>query len=207
MITNVVKRKEGDLVANLQTYVHKMKFKGDSTYPDGGTPGFEAALQAAAGLKITPIEVIAINCGAYKTQVTETPAIIQTDVETWPVADQDGNTILYKLNGADEATLTLSGAHTTRAQLAASLDAIAGVRAYDDGAQVTFKTDEVGEDASFEITGGTALTAYGLVVGNNIGSDDLLLRVNDIADGADAGVKAASTDLSGTDFEVLVISE
>jgi len=206
MITNVLKRKEGDLCANLQTYAHKIKFTGDATYPDGGTPGFVATLQAAVGLKITPIEVIAINCGAYKTQVTETPAIVQTDVETWPVADQDGNTILYKLNGADEATLTLSGAHTTRAQLAASLEAISGIHAYDDGAQVTFKTDEVGEGASLEITGGTALAAYGLVAGNNIGSDELLLRVNDIADGADAGVGAASTDLSGTVFEVLVIS-
>jgi hypothetical protein len=204
---NVTVKNVAGRVANLQPYFHTVEFPGDAAYPDGGTPGIKAILQAAIGLKIKPVAVQTVNCGAYLPEITETPATIQTAAPSWPVADQDGNTIVYKLNGADEATLTLSGIHTSRASLAASLDAITGVRAYDDGVQVTFKTDKVGEDASFEIVSGTALTAYGLSAGDNVGSAEQLLRINNVADGTDAGAKTASTDLSGTTFKVLVISE
>lgn len=206
-ITNVsVLRSIGE-VANLQPYFHVMKFTGDEDYPDGGTPLFKTEIAKASVPGLQPIAVMAINCGAYTTQVTESPAVVQTAAPSWPVADQNTKTILYKLNGGAEQTLAFSGTTTSRAHVAAAIDALASIRAYDDGAQVTVKTDDVGDDVTLEITGGTALTALGLEVGVNTGTDDLLLRVNNVADGTDVGAKTADTDLSSQEFEVLVISK
>lgn len=205
-ITNMTLKKVAGRVANLQPYHHTVKFTGDAAYPDGGWPGIKALLQAAVGLKIDPIAVQAVNCGAYLPQLTETPPAIQTAPASWPIDDLDGLTMLYKLNGADEATHTF-GTTTSQAHLAAELDAIAGVHAYaDDDSEVTFKTDEVGPDASFEITGGTALVKAGLAVGEHVGTEDLLLRINAVATGADAGANDPSLDLSAVTFELLVVS-
>lgn len=205
---NITVKNVAGRVANLQPYFHTIEFPGDAAYPDGGTPGIKAILQAAIGIKVKPVCVQNINCGAYLPEITETPAVVQTAAAEWPIADQAENTLTYKLNGADEATLTFaSSTHTSRTQIASAIDAISGMRAYDDGTQVTIKTDRVGPGASLEFTGGTALEACGISLGENVGSEDQLLRVNAVATGADAGAKTASTDLSETTFKVLVISE
>ena len=183
-----------------------VRWTGDAAYPDGGS-AIETILKTTCedgGL--TPVGIVPGDCGVYRPILTETPAVLQTVVAAWAVADQDGNTLLYKLNGAAVATLTLTGAHTSRAHLAASINAIAGVHAYDDGVQVTVKTDRTGTGASFEITGGTANPVYLFSTTAVTGSTTKLVKVMTETN-VDAGANTVSTDLSGTEFNATFLCE
>ncbi len=175
---------------------------GDAAYPYGGSDITDALRTAAQDFGLEPIACVPADCGAYLPVITETPAILPSAAASWPVADQDTNTLTYKVNGGAEQTLTLAGAHTTRAHLAASINAgISGVFAYDDGSQVQIMTDRTGEDAAFEITGGTANAAYLFSTTAVAGTDDKLLKVLAIGTGADAGAGTPTgTDLSATEF-------
>jgi hypothetical protein len=190
----------------LNARVDVIKFTGDATYPDGGTSGIEATIRAGIGREVTLIAIMPQDCGVYRPVLTETPASVKT-VATYPTADQVGNTILYKLDGGAEQTVTLAGAHTTAAHLAASMNAEAGLHAYEDSdGQCIVKTDDVGPDATLQITGGTANTAYAFPTTLNTGSTAKLLKVLTEAF-VDAGANVASTDLSGTTFEIAVLSK
>ena len=177
------------------------RWTGDALYPNGGS-AITSVLRTAAGDNgIEPIACIPADCGVYRPVITETPAVLETGVASWPVADQDTKTLTYKVNGGAEATLTLAGAHTSRAHLAASINSgIAGVLAYDDGTQVTIKTIRTGEDASFQVMGGTANTVYLFDTTAVAGSSTKLLKVFTEANVDAAAAPPATVDLSGTEF-------
>lgn len=190
----------------LNARVDVIKFAGDSAYPDGGTAGIQAAIRTGLGREVTPVAIMPQDCGVYRPVLTETPASVTT-VATFPTPDQVGNTVLYKLDGGAEQTVTLAGAHTSAAHLAASMNAETGLHSYVDGSgQCIVKTDDVGPDATLQITGGTANAVYGFPTTLNTGSTDKLLKVLTQAN-VDVGANTASTDLSGTTFEIAVISK
>lgn len=182
-----------------------VRWTGDAAYPDGGS-AIEAILRTTCqDGSLTPVAIVPGDCGVYRPLITETPASVLT-AATWATADQDTNTLTYKLNGAAEATLTLAGVHTSRAHLAASIDAVAGLQAYDDGTQVQVKTDLKGTGASFQITGGTANAVYLFPTTLNSGSATKLVKVMTQAN-VDAGHDTLSTDLSGTEFNATFLCE
>jgi len=183
-----------------------VRWTGDAAYPDGGSAITTILRTTCEDGGVTPVAVVPGDCGVYRPIITETPATLLTQVVAWPVADQDTNTILYKLNGAAVATLTLAGAHTARAHLAASIDAIAGLQAYDDGVQVTVKTDLKGPNASFQVTGGTANAVYLFSTTAVVGSTAKLLKVMTEAN-VDVGHDAPSTNLSATEFNATFLCE
>lgn len=182
-----------------------VRWTGDAAYPDGGS-AIETILRTTClDGSLTPVVIVPGDCGVYRPLITETPASVLT-AATWATADQDTNTLTYKLNGAAVATLTLAGVHTSRAHLAASIDAIVGLQAYDDGTQVQVKTDLKGTGASFQITGGTANAVYLFPVTLNSGSATKLVKVMTQAN-VDAGHDTLSTDLSGTEFNATFLCE
>jgi len=137
----------------------------------------------------------------------QTPASVTSDA-TFPTADQDTKTITYKVDGGTEQTLTLSGAHTTAAHLAASFTAETGVHAYVDGAgQVIVKSELRGEASGIEITGGTANTVYDFPTTENVGSTAPKLMIIDSATGLDVGLDSPSTDLSSYTWDCVLLSE
>ena len=184
----------------------RVRWTGDAAYPDGGS-AIETILRATCRDQgLSPVAVVPGDCGVYRPLLTETPASVLTAAAAWATADQDGNTLIYELNGAAAVTETLAGAHTTRAHLAATLDAIAGVQAYDDGTQVQIKTDLKGPGASFQITGGTANAVYLFPTTLSQGSATKLVKVMTETN-VDAGHDTASTDLSGTEFNATFLCE
>jgi hypothetical protein len=206
-IENMTKADQGGVSPAASLYCDLVKFAGDAVYPYEGVAGIEGIVRTAVGRAVTLLGVIGQQCGAYEPVITETPAYV-TDAATFPTADQDTKTLKYKLNGADEATLTLSGAHTTAAHLAASITAITGIEAYvDSTGHVLVKTDKRGAAATLEITGGTANTVYLFPTTVNYGSDDKLLVIKNKSDGTNAGSKTATADLSGTNFDMVVLSK
>ena len=179
---------------------------GDAAYPDGGS-AIETILRATClDQGLTPVALVPGDSGVYRPLLTETPAVLATVVAAWPVADQTGNTLIYKLNGAAAITHTLVGAHTSRAHLAASLDALDGIHAYDDGVQVTVKSDRTGTGASFQITGGTANAVYLFSTTAVAGTAVKLVKVMTETN-VDAGANTVSTDLSGTEFNATFLCE
>lgn len=192
-------------------FVSRIRFTAAADYVDGGVDE-TALLRAAVSRNITPIAVIGCRCIAgttrtYEPKIMFTMASVQS-AATFPTADQDTKTLTYILNGAAEATLTLSGAHTTAAHLAASINAIAGIHAYvDDTGQVTVKTDRDGADANLQITGGTANAVYLFPTTANVGSDTPLLAIFDGATGLDAGLNDPSLDLSAYEFVATILSK
>jgi len=183
-----------------------VRWTGDAAYPDGGSAITTILQTTCEDGGVVPVAAVPGDCGVYRPIITETPATLLTQVVAWPVADQDTNTIIYKLNGAVAATLTLAGAHTTRAHLAASIDAIAGLQAYDDGVQVTVKTDLKGPTASFQVTGGTANAVYLFDTTAVVGSTAKLLKVMTETN-VDVGHDAPSTNLSATEFNATFLCE
>jgi hypothetical protein len=188
---------------------HKVVWTGDAAYPYGGSAIEDVLRVACADYSLTPVALIAEDCGATNVpMLAETPARLLTAAAAWPTADQNGNTLFYKLNGAAAVTLTLAGAHTSRAHLAASLNAIGGIFAYDDGAQVVVLTDRTGPDSSFQITGGTANAVYLFSTTAAVGSTTKLLKVLTFATQLDAGAATpVSTDLSTTEFMATFLCE
>jgi hypothetical protein len=183
-----------------------VRWTGDAAYPDGGS-AIETILRTTCeDGSLTPVAIVPADCGIYRPILTETPAVVESDAAGWPVADQQGNTLKYKLNGAAEVTITLAGAHTSRAHLAATLDAIAGIHAYDDGSQVVVQTKRTGTDASIEITGGTSNTVYLFDTTAVEGTADKLVKVLTETN-VDAGLGSPSTDLSATQFNATFLCE
>ena len=210
-ISGIVVKDEMGASGAEATFVTKFRFTAASDYVDGGTDE-STLLNAAIGKNVTPIEIVACRCIAGTTRTYE-PRMVYTQAgvlsaATFPTADQDTKTLTYILNGAAEATLTLSGAHTTAAHLAASINAIAGIHAYvDDSGQVQVKTDRDGTDADIQITGGTANTVYLFPTTANVGSLTPLLAIFDSATGLDAGLNDPSLDLSAYEFECTLLSK
>jgi len=211
-ISNVKMKAEMGASGAEATFVELIRFNGPSDYKDGGLDE-NALLQAAVGKAVTPIAMVKVRTvGAeplYRPAITLTPAILDSAATAWPVADQDGKTLKYKLNGGDEQTLTLAGAHTTAAQLAASIEAISGLHAYvESGGQVRVKTTINGSDASFQITGGTANAVYLFPTDEVTGSDNPLLLIIDDATGLDVGDgDDAGIDLSAELYEAVLFAE
>lgn len=210
-ISGIVVKDEMGASGAEATFVTRIRFTASAVYVDGGVDE-NALLRAAIGKKVTPITIIGCRCIAGTTR-TYAPRIVFTQASvqsaaTFATADQDTKTLTYILNGAAEATLTLSGAHTTAAHLAASINAIAGIHAYvDDTGQVTVKTDRDGADADLQITGGTANTVYLFPTTANVGSDTPLLAIFDDATGLDAGLNDPSLNLSAYEFEATLLSK
>jgi hypothetical protein len=211
-IENVLSKAEMGASGAEATFVTHISFSGDATYPDGGSDA-DAALAAGIGKNVTAIAIIPVKTNAgttktYEPRIVQTPASVKTAVETWPVADQDTKTITYKVDGGDEQTLTLSGAHTSAAHLAASFTAETGVHAYEDAAgQVIVKSELRGEASGIEITGGTANAIYLFPTVANVGSAAPKLMIVDAATGLDVGLDAASTDLSSYTWDAVLLSE
>lgn len=44
----------------------RISFPGDSSYPTGGTPGFEALVRALLGMSVTIVDVVPGDCGDNK---------------------------------------------------------------------------------------------------------------------------------------------
>ncbi len=208
-ISNVYMKSEMGASGSEATFVEFIRFTGPTGYEDGGTDE-NALLKTAVGKNVTPIAIIPVRCvGAnpkYQPKISFTPAYVDSTA-TFPVADQDGNTIIYKLNSGSEVTLTLSGAHTTAAHLAASLEAVAGLHAYEHGVNVRLKTVRTGADASIEIVGGTANAVYLFSTTAASGSDNPLMLFVDPTTGLDVGNALTTLDLSGNEFECVLLAE
>ncbi|MDD5542894.1 MAG: hypothetical protein PHX83_06935 [Acidobacteriia bacterium] len=183
-----------------------VRWTGDAAYPDAGSAITTILRTTCEDGGVVPVACVPGDCGIYRPIVTETPAVLRTGVAAWPVADQNGNTVIYKLNGGAAVTVTLAGAHTTAAHLATSLNAEAGIHAYDDGTQVTVKTDRTGTGASFQVTGGTANAVYLFSTTAVTGTADKLVKVMTEAN-VDAGANVVSTDLSATEFNATFLCE
>jgi hypothetical protein len=183
-----------------------VRWTGDAAYPDGGSAITTILRTTCEDGGVTPVAVVPGDCGIYRPIITETPATLLTQVVAWPVADQNGNSIIYKLNGAAAVTLVLAGAHTTIAHLVTTLDAIAGIQAYSDGTQCVVKTDLKGPTASFQVTGGTANTVYLFDTTAVVGSTAKLLKVMTETN-VDVGHDAPSTNLSATEFNATFLCE
>lgn len=211
-ITSVVKKGDTGTAKGNPLFLIRVRFAGAADYVDGGSDEL-SILRAGIGKNVTPLEVIKTRVVAgttktYAARIVQTAAAVLSAAAAWPVADQDGNTLTYILNGAAEATLTLSGAHTTAAQLAASINAVTGIHAYvDDDGQVQVRTDRTGEDADLQITGGTANAVYLFPTTANVGTDDPLLAIYDDATGLDVGANDPSLDLSAYTFECTMLCE
>jgi hypothetical protein len=207
-IENMTKALQAGVSPAASLYCDLVKFAGDAVYPYEGTADIEGLVRTAVSREVTLVGVIGQQCGVYEPVITETPASLVDGVASYPVADQDGNTLIYKLNGADAVTETLSGGHTTAAHIVATLTAITGIESYVDGDGAAFvKTDRRGAAATLEITGGTANAVYLFSTAVNYGSDDKLLVIKKKSDGANAGSKTATADLSGTNFDMVVLSK
>ncbi|MCP4568950.1 MAG: hypothetical protein GY841_15350 [FCB group bacterium] len=211
-ITSIIKKAEMGAAGSEATFVTLISFVGAADYGDGGVDE-NLLLQAAVGKPVTPIGIVpARTVGAnplYEPRIVMTPAAVDSAAASFPTADQDTKTITYKLNGGAEQTLTLSGAHTTAAHLAASIEAVAGLHAYVIASgQVRVKTLKNSASATIEITGGTANAVYLFSTDEAVGSDTTKLLVINVATGLDIGYGSSSAvDLSGSTFECILLSE
>lgn len=210
-ITNVLSKAEMGASGAEATFVTHISFTGDAAYPDGGSDA-SAALAAGIGKNITALAIIPVktNSGTTKTyepRIVQTPASVSSEA-TFPTVDQDTKTITYKVDGGSEQTLTLSGAHTSAAHLAASFTAETGVHAYVDGSgQVTVKSELRGAASGIEITGGTANAVYLFPTAAQTGSVAPKLMIVDSATGLDVGLDTPSTDLSSYSWDAVLLSE
>lgn len=113
-----------------------------------------------AGAATATFDAAAATIADTTTYTGGTPASI-TDTTTYAVADQDGLTSIITVNGGTPQTVTFSGAHTTAAAIAASMnDQLTGVAVAVAGGQVVITTDEVGVDASLVAAAGTGALAW-----------------------------------------------
>ena len=206
MSIGTIRRKEyGGQKVMAPTFADRVAFAGDNNYNTGGTRDIEASLQAITGDRREIIDIIPGDCGVYLPQAVDTPAEQLTGC-AFPVADQVGKTITYKLDGGAEQTVTLAGAHTSAAHLAASLNAEAGLDSYVDGAGAcVVRTTDGGPHKTLEITGGTANAVYLFPTTVSTGSLAKRLKVRDLS-AAGAEIALAS-DVSGTTFNMTVISQ
>lgn len=64
----ISKKEEGGVMPSAPVFCHRIQFDGDTAYPDGGTPGFKALVQAAIGVPGADIlsVVKAGPCGGYE---------------------------------------------------------------------------------------------------------------------------------------------
>lgn len=88
-----------------------------------------------------------------------------TDTTTYPVADQDGLTEKVTVDGGTEQTVTFSGAHTTAAAIAASMNAqLEGCSVAVVGGQVVITSDTEGTGSTIAIGTGTCALTWAAAV-------------------------------------------
>lgn len=141
--------------------------KGDNIMSDENGKAVVAASVASAAEKLSggsapfvlaagDTLVIDVDNVGDATVTFDAAAGYVQDTTSYPVADQDGKTLKLKIDGGAEQTVTFSGAHTTAAQIEASINAqIYGGSVSDVGGQVRITSDRKGTSSSLEITGGT----------------------------------------------------
>jgi hypothetical protein len=113
------------------------------------------------------------------------------DTTSYPVADQDGNTEKVTIDGGSEQTVTFSGAHTTAAQIAASMDAqLSGCKVEVVGTQVAITSDSKGASSSVAIGTGTCALTWGTPADIN-SAEDIATQINDGLTGASAYVSSS----------------
>jgi hypothetical protein len=94
--------------------------------------------------------------------VDATRAAVSSSPASWPVADQDGNTLTYRINQGAEKTITFASPATTQEEIRTQMNAqIEGGRAVIDTGEVKAETDRKGSGAYIQITGGTANAVLG----------------------------------------------
>ena len=127
-----------------------------------------------------------------------------TDTTTYPVADQDGLTSIITVDGGTPQTVTFSGAHTTAAAIAASMnDQLSGVAVAVVGGQVQITADSVGVDSTLAAAAGTGgLTWAAAVQGTGgLADQDTLTEIVTISGGPFDGV-AQTVTFAGVTTEV-----
>lgn len=141
--------------------------KGDNIMSDENGKAIVAASVASAAEKLSggtapfvlaagDTLVIDVDNAGDATVTFDAAAGYVEDTTTYPVADQDGKTLTLKIDGGAEQTVTFSGAHTTAAAIAASINGqIYGASCAVNGGQVRITSDRKGTSSSLEITGGT----------------------------------------------------
>jgi hypothetical protein len=204
-------------------FADRISFKGDNSYPSGGTPGFSALLQALTKDKRTPLAAIIQDAGgAYSVGYNDTPSAgtsgsataanaatyALTNAWTIQVAVDGGPALTVNFLTADFVSIGAATAHEAaavfnRAFAAAEVDAVATVVAN----AVVLTSDSDGTGSTVTIAGGTsgAVTAFGFVsaAGTNPVPQDNL-KVFQTSTNAEV---VNGTDLSGTTFTVLVLSK
>jgi hypothetical protein len=118
-------------------------------------------------------------------------------------------TSIITVNGGSAQTVTFSGAHTTAAAIAASMnDQLEGVSVAVVGGQVKITTDEVGVDATLAAAAGTGGLTWAAAVDGTGGlaDQDGLTEIVTISGGAFDGV-AQTVTFSGVTTEVLEVAE
>jgi hypothetical protein len=141
--------------------------KGDNIMSDENGKAIVAASVASAAEKLSggtapfvlaagDTIVVDVDNAGDATVTWDAAAGYDEDTTTYPVADQDGLTLKLKVDGGTEQTVTFSGAHTTAAAIAASINAqVYGAAASVVGGQVRITSDRKGTSSSIAITGGT----------------------------------------------------
>lgn len=119
-----------------------------------------------------------------------------TDDTTYPVADQDGNTEKVTIDGGSEQTVTFSGAHTTAAQIAASMDAqLSGCKVTVVGGQVKITSDSKGSGSSVAIGTGTCALSWGTPADENSAAD-IARQLNEQLTGCYAEVSSSQVKIT-----------
>lgn len=104
--------------------------------------------------------VIDVDNVGNATATFDAAAGSETDTTSYPVADQDGLTEVFTIDGGTAQTVTFTGAHTTALQIAASINTqLVGASASGASGQVVVTSDTMGTGSSVAIgTGTCALT-------------------------------------------------
>lgn len=147
--------------------------------------------------------VLDTDNGGNETVTWDAAAGYDVDTTTYPVADQDGLTLKLKVDGGAEQTVTFSGAHTTAAAIAASINAQAyGCSAAVATGQVKITSDSKGTGSSIEITGGTsALTWAAATAGTGDVVNIAAVTATEIKTRIEAD-SIANVEVLGTSFRV-----
>jgi hypothetical protein len=164
--------------------------------------------------------VLNIDAGGNETCTFAAAAGTQTDTTSYPVTDQDGLTSVITIDGGDAQTVTFSGAHTTAAQIAASLNiGLVGASAAVVGGQVKITSDSKGTGSTVSAAAGTGgLTWAAAVAGTGDAVDISAVTAAEVKTVVEADTTGATvtvnadgsvtitSDTTGTSSSVQVVS-
>lgn len=213
------------------TFSDRIKFAGDGAYPAGGTVGFQALFNKITGDNRKPIAVIAQDCGGYQVSYNEVAGSALAAAGTYALVD--GQTITVTLDGPVSAssgtfppgiTMILKAymfaniAAATAAEVVAALNtffnsfatqdpqqppAPPAVASVSGGNRVLITSATVGVGSQVKVAGSSS-AAFTWV--STAGTDKLKVWTSNGA-APNPLLENTTADLSGTTFNVLVISK